>query len=108
MSSYTHARLDDEVHSISGYYCPHKEDILPYKGRKVLFVIGHATLDNSCCTNGCWEYAYVPGYVVRWQDGTAPGGQPVSEVEPVRDSAARADISRLIKDSAGVKQVDFR
>jgi hypothetical protein len=108
MSTYTHARLNDEVHSISGFYCPRKEGVLPYKGREVLFVIGQATMDNACCTNGCWEYALVPGYVVRWQDRTDPGGQPLSEVEPIRDSAARADIGRLIKDSSGVNQVDFR
>jgi hypothetical protein len=108
MSTYTHTKLNDEVHSISGYYCPQKEGTLPYKGRDVLFVVGQATVDNSCCANGCWEYAFVPGYILHWQNHTDGAGQLISEVEPIRDTGARADISRIIKDSVGVNQVDFR
>jgi hypothetical protein len=108
MSTYTHPKLNDEIHSISGFYCPQKEDRLPFNGREVLYVLGQATVDNSCCANGCWSYAFVPGYILRWQSKTDDSGQPVSEVEPVRDRDAQSAISRLIKDSAGVNQVDFR
>jgi hypothetical protein len=108
MSTYTHAKLNDEVHSISGYYCPRIENRLSYNGKEVLYVVGQATVDNSCCANGCWEYALVPGYILHWQSGTDEAGQPVSEVEPIRDSETKAAISQIIKDSAGVHQVDFR
>jgi hypothetical protein len=108
MSTYTHARLNDEVHSIAGYYCPEKEGRLQYNGREVLYVVGQATVDNSCCANGCWEYALVPGYVLHWQNDIDEAGQPTSQVEPVSDSAAQEAIRKMIRESACVSQVNFR
>lgn len=108
MAVYTHADLNSEVHSIAGYYCPLKEGKLQYNGREVLYVLGQATVDNSCCANGCWQYALVPGYIVRWEYGANADGLAVSEVEPIRDSATQAAVSQIIKTSNGINQVNFR
>ncbi|MBN1190343.1 MAG: hypothetical protein JXA46_11365 [Dehalococcoidales bacterium] len=107
MAEYTHAKLNDEVHSIAGYYCPLKEDRIQYNGREVLYVLGQATVDNSCCANGCWEYAIVPGYIVRREYKTGADGLAVSEVEPIPEGEDRSAVSRIIKSSSGVNQVNF-
>jgi hypothetical protein len=108
LSQYTHAELNNEIHSIAGYYCPFKEGRLPYDGREVLYVLGQATVDNSCCANGCWSYALVPGYILNWQNAKDASGKPVSEVEPIRDPGVQAAVRRTIQETAGVTQVDFR
>jgi hypothetical protein len=107
VNRYTHQELNSEIQAIAGYYCPQKEVRMRYDGREVLYVIGRANVDNSCCANGCWAYALVPGYIVRWQDEKNESGLPVSEVEPVSDSETRARIRQMIKDTETVSQVDF-
>ncbi len=103
---YTHLKTDEDVLCIAGYYTPSKEARLKYKDREVLYVLGQAVM-SSCCGAGCWEYALVPGYVVRWQSKTGEAGLPVSDVEPVADKAAQTDISRILKETESVSQVDF-
>lgn len=107
MRKYTHLELESEMHVLAGYYCPQKEVRLPYDGQEVLYVMGNACIDNSCCSNGRWSYALVPGYISRWQGETNQDGQPVSEVIPITGEANRSRISKLIKDTEAVTQVDF-
>jgi hypothetical protein len=105
--SYTHHELGRDIESISGHYTPQREVRLPYNGREVLCITGHAVLDSSCCGTGNYFYALVPGYITGWQTATGDGGLPVSEVEPVTGEAARREISRLIKGKEDVARVDF-
>jgi hypothetical protein len=108
VNTYTHTRLNDEVHSIAGYYCPLKEGKLCYNGREVLYILGQATVDNSCCANGCWQYAMVPGYILHWQNDRDDAGQFTSQIEPITDGKAQETIRRLVRETTGVNQVDFR
>jgi hypothetical protein len=105
--TYTHLELDDEVRSISGYYCPQKEVRMKYDGREVLYVMGQANVDASCCANGCWEYALVPGFIVEWQKEKTDSGLWVSEVEPISDGETKAEVRQKIKEAEAVSQVDF-
>jgi hypothetical protein len=107
LTVYTHTDLNSEVHSIAGYYCPLKESRLPYNGREVLYILGKADIDNSCCANGCWEYAMVPGYILRWEYAANADGLAMSEVEPIRDSETQAAVSQIIKSADGINQVNF-
>ena len=107
-SKYTHLELDQDVYSIAGYYTPRKELRLRYGDREVLYVVGQTVIESSCCAAGSWNYAMVPGYILRWQGETNEAGLPVSEVEPITDKEARKDIDRIIKEVEGVLQVDFR
>ena len=97
MSEYTHLKLHEDVHAISGYYTPAKEERLKYKGREVLYILGQATLDSSCCGYGCWCYTNVPGYVMKWKNKTNENGLPVSEIEPVTDKKEKEEIKKLIR-----------
>jgi len=60
MSEYTHLKLNEDVYAIAGYYTPQKEIRLKCNNREVLYVIGQAVIESSCCGSGSWEYAIVP------------------------------------------------
>lgn len=107
MTTYTHTELNQEVRSIAGYYSPQKEVRFKYQGREVLYILGQANIEASCCASGCWQYALVPGYIVRWQSGKSDSGQPVSEVESISDDQARQNIARQIKETECVSSVEF-
>ena len=82
---FTHPELGEEIRSISGYYAPREEQVLPYQGREVLVVLGYACIDSSCCGCGSWSYVQVPGFLVK-----KGAGQPaVSVVETIEDQAVR-------------------
>ena len=104
---YTHLELNENVNCVAGYYTPQKEVRLKYDGREVLYVIGRAVIESSCCGTGDWGYALVPGYIVNWQTERNDAGLPVSEVEPVSDEAVKDSIRKIIKEAEGVSQTEF-
>lgn len=104
---YTHITLNEEVSAIGGYYILEKEARMPYHGEEILYVVGMAIVDNSCCApTGC-KYAIVPGYVLDWHVRTSDSGLQVSEVQPIRDEQIRKEITALIKEAEIVQQVEF-
>jgi hypothetical protein len=111
MTEYAHAKLNEENRSIAGGYIPCKESIIKHKGREVLYVIGQANLDTSCCATGDWCYVMVPGYIVRWHIKTSDSGLPVSEVEPVINEKEREEIRKAIRESdlqaEGAREITF-
>ncbi|MBC7228172.1 MAG: hypothetical protein H5T61_13245 [Thermoflexales bacterium] len=106
-TDFTHPELNREVTAIGGHYVWVKEDRLPFEGREVLYLVGYAVLDTTCCGVGGFACALVPGFVVEWKSGVSPEGRPVSRVERIRDEAAQAEIRRCIRDSQRVHQVNF-
>ncbi len=104
---YTHLKLDDDVSTIAGYYTPQKEVRLKYNNKEVLYVIGQAVIESSCCGIGSWEYALVPGYIVNWQNKKNEAGLPVSEVEPISDEGARNNIRQIIQTNEAISQIEF-
>ncbi len=104
---YTHLELNENVNCMAGYYTPQKEVRLKHNGREVLYVVGRAVIESSCCGVGNWGYALVPGYIVSWQSERNDAGLPVSEVEPVSDEAVRDSIRKIIKETEGISQTDF-
>ena len=107
-TKYTHLQLGKDVESgIAGYYTPHKEVRLKYNGREVLYVIGEAVVDSSCCATGSWLYAIVPGYIVNWQNTKNEAGLPVSEVEPIADEETQHNIRRIIQTNEAASLIGF-
>jgi hypothetical protein len=74
----------------------------------VLYTVGHAIFDTTCCGVGGCGYATVHGRVRGWQVGRDDQGRPVSEVEPLDDATLRKKLTKLIKAREHVTQVDFR
>jgi len=95
---YTHLEVGKDVEiGIAGYYTPQQEVRLEYNGKEVLYVIGKAVIESSCCGTGSWIYALIPGYIVNWQTSKNEDELPVSEVEPISDEEAREHIRKNIQ-----------
>ncbi|MBU2549404.1 MAG: hypothetical protein KKB20_13385 [Proteobacteria bacterium] len=103
---YTH-ELNEEVRSVSGGYTLDTESTLDVDGREVLYVLGSAVVDSSCCGMGGCRYALVPGFISKLKDRRNQAGLWVSDVEPVVDEAARKRITRLIEQRETVQQIQF-
>jgi hypothetical protein len=107
IGEYVHQELNQEVDAIGGRYILLKEVRLPFHGRDVLYVVGGAIADTSCCGVGGCAYALVPGFVVDWKYRRNQGGLAVSLVEPIRDGIIQGRVRRLIGRAEIVQQVDF-
>jgi uncharacterized linocin/CFP29 family protein len=108
-TKYTHLELGQDVDiGIAGYYTPEREVRLPYSDREILYVVGRAVVETSCCgIKGNWTYAIVPGYVINWQYTHNERGLPVSEVQPIPDEATRERIRQLIEKKESAVMVGF-
>ena len=102
-----HPSLHEEVTAIGGHYILNKEERMLFAGREVLYLVGAAILDTTCCGTGGCGYAVVPGFVREWKGRQNERGLPVSQVEPVTDGETRKEIQRLIFKKEMVQQVRF-
>ena len=107
IKKYTHQDLGQVVESISGSYCIDKEELLKINNEELLYAIGNAKMDTSCCgVYGCL-YAMVAGYVLEWKKRCDKNGQPISVVRTVADADSREKIIRILKEEESVAQVEF-
>ncbi|MCP4577248.1 MAG: hypothetical protein GY846_13305 [Deltaproteobacteria bacterium] len=106
VKEYTH-ELNKEIRSISGGYELVVEGKLHIDGKEVLYVVGNAVVDSSCCGAGGCRYALVPGYVREFKTRRDEQGLWVSEVEPIVERKTRQEITRILKDMEIVQQVQF-
>jgi uncharacterized Fe-S cluster-containing radical SAM superfamily protein len=104
---FIHPVLNQAVRTISGHYILSQEKRLFYNGREVLYFIGCAVVDASCCGPGGCSYALVPGYVKDWKYKTGSDDLSVSRVEPIRDANVQSGIRQLIMKKDAVQQVNF-
>ena len=104
---FVHEPLNVDVDAIAGHYTFTKEVRLPWEGRELLYLVGYAIIDTSCCGVGGCGYALVPGFVQSWHSGTDDRGLPISQVEPIRDAAVRRGMERHIEREEHVPQVQF-
>ena len=108
INKYTHLKLNEDYPTgIAGYYTLQKEIRLKYNNREVLYVIGQAVIESSCCGVGSWAYVLVPGYIVNWQSETNEADLPVSEIEPISDEVSRNNIRKTIKEIEVTSQIEF-
>ncbi|MBW1910534.1 MAG: hypothetical protein JRJ11_13500 [Deltaproteobacteria bacterium] len=103
---YPH-EIKREFQSISGKYILEKEERIEVDGKVVLYAVGNAIVDSSCCGVGGCRYALVPGYVQRFKTRKNERGLWVSEVEPIVDGKSRREITQLLKQKEWVTQVQF-
>ncbi len=108
MHEYIHHELNREVTAIGGHYVLTKEVRLPFEGREILYVVGYAVVDNSCCGVGGLAYALVPGFIQDWKSTTNNEGLAISLVEPIDNQTAQREIRQLIERNEIVHQVRFQ
>ncbi len=94
---YAHQKLGEDYGGIAGYYTPLKEIRLDYKGRQILYIVGRAVIESSCCGTGNWPYALVPGYIIEWQQSINPNGLPLTSVELIEDPEVKKDLLNIIR-----------
>jgi len=106
-TEYVHQELNQKVTAIGGHYLLVKEVRLPFQGRNVLYLVGHAAFDTTCCGVGGCAYALVPGFILDWKSATNEDGLAVSQVESIHDTDAQQKLQRLIQKQEMVHQVKF-
>jgi hypothetical protein len=104
---YTHQELDQEVTAIGGRYVMVKEVRLPFRGREVLYLVGHAAFDTACCGAGGCAYALVPGFIVHWKSRVNQDGLAVSQVKPIHDKGVQEQLWESIRAEETVHEVRF-
>ncbi len=107
LQDFIHPELGQEITAIGGHYVFNNEQRLSFNNCDVLYLVGYAVVDTSCCGIGGCAYAMVPGYVRRWKYKKNETDEHVSEVEPVKEADDQAAISRLIRKKESVQQVTF-
>ena len=107
MAEYIHQELKQEITAIGGEYILDKEVHLPFQEHELLYFLGRAVFDSTCCgISGC-AYALVPGFILEWQSKKNGLGLPVSLVEPIHSQTQKSEIRRMILDEELVHQVQF-
>ena len=104
---YVHPELNEEITAIGGHYVLTKEIRMPFQRQSLLYFIGHAVLDTSCCGVGGCGYSLVPGFIVQWKYKKTESGHFVSRLKPIRDQMIQKDVKRLIENREVVNQVHF-
>ena len=103
---FIHPPLGCEVRAISGRTEFLREAVVSVRGREVLFLVGAAMADSTCCGEGGVGYALVAGRLLE-DRGQDPGGRRKSLVEPVTGEKDQRDIEAAIRALEPVAQVIF-
>lgn len=104
---FLHPELGREVTAIGGHYVFGKEIRLPYKGREILYFVGYAVLDSTCCGVGGCAYVFVPGFIKQWKYRKDDNDGSVSRIEPIRNHTVQKEVRNLIQNKEMVFQVNF-
>jgi hypothetical protein len=108
LETFIHPDLNQAVEFFGGSYVFNEEGWIPFQGKEVLYLIGAAGLDASCCGRSGCAFAKVPGFVHRWKMGKDEFGRIISAVERIKESKAQEEVSRLLKEKyPQVTQIEF-
>jgi hypothetical protein len=104
---FTHPNLGQEVTAIGGHYVFGKEIRMSYDSREVLYFVGYAVLDSTCCGVGGVAYVLVAGFIRQWKYKKNQDNVFVSKMEPIRDQAVQKEVRSAIQKREMVYQVTF-
>ena len=103
---FVHPSLYEEVDAIGGHYMFIKEDLLDHHVGGILYLVGYAATDTSCCGAGGCGYAIVAGHVRSLRFRLNEDNRYLSEITPV-DERFYAEVTRAIRQKEGINQVHF-
>jgi len=106
-SEYVHHPLDTEINAIGGRYVFTDEFRVPFSGRELFYLVGHALFDSTCCGFGGCRYALVHGFIEGWKKKKNSEGLFVTTVERITDKTEQKEIEDLIHSSITVNQIKF-
>ena len=105
---YTHVVQDEDI-GFEGRSYRIAEELLDYKGRKVLYLNSEASGVSFCDRSYAMHLGSinVKGYVVRWKYSTNQKGEVLSEIEHIKDEGEQQEISKLLKVRYNISAVRF-
>jgi hypothetical protein len=104
---FVHPELGREITAIGGHYVFVKEICLPYRSREILYFVGYAVLDSTCCGVGGCAYVLVAGFITQWKYKADQRAATLSQIEPIRDELIQKEVRALIRKKEMVYQVNF-
>ena len=104
---FTHPNLGQEVTAIGGHYVFGKEIRMSYDSREVLYFVGYAVLDSTCCGVGGVAYVLVAGFIRQWKYKKNQDNVFVSKMESISDQAVQKEVRSAIQKREMVYQVTF-
>jgi len=107
LQDFTHPLLGQEVTAIGGHYVFGKENRLSFNNREILYFVGYAVLDSTCCGVGGVAYVLVAGYVRQWKYKKNQNNGFVSLIETIGDQGLQKQIRSVIQKKEMVYQVTF-
>lgn len=108
LQDFIHPNLGQEITAIGGHYVFNKEGRISFNDREVLYMVGYAVVNTSCCGVGGCAYALVPGFINDWKYKKDINGLFVSQIEPIRNTIEQRAIRRLIQKKEIIQQVTFQ
>jgi len=74
----------------------------------VLYLLGLAGIEASCCGKGGCAFIKVPGYIRFWKKEINESGHTVSEVERIVAEDSQREIRKILEEKhPGFKQIEF-
>ncbi len=103
---FRHPLIGQEIEAIGGHYVFTKEEILEHESGRILYLVGCAVADRSCCGPAGCGYVVVAGYIVSLHQAGGGGNTSASILDPVPE-ALHEQIARTVRLREGVGQVQF-
>jgi hypothetical protein len=91
-----HQKLGIEVRAPAGFYTPIEENMITYKDKKVIYILGSNCIDGSCCGTANWSYIQVPGFLLRERVRKDTADQAISEIDTITNSNDQQAIRKLL------------
>jgi hypothetical protein len=107
LQDFTHPELGQEVTAIGGHYVLGKENRLSFSNREILYFVGYAVLDSTCCGVGGVAYVLVAGYIRQWKYKKNQEDCFVSQIETIGDQTIQKEVRQAIQKKEMVHQVTF-
>ena len=104
---HTHLTLNSEIAAIGGEYAFLKEATVRFQENTILYYVGCAVLNSTCCGTGGVCFARVPGVVHDFKYKSDASGVPVSMVEPITNKTIQKQLRKILQDTEMVQQVEF-
>lgn len=105
---FLHPPLKEAVEFFAGCYFFLEEGRLFYREREILYFLGVAAIESSCCGPGGCVFIKVPGYIHSWKKGISASGRYISEIESIASTAEQKEITQLLLEKyPECGQVDF-
>ncbi len=93
---FLHPPLREPVNFFGGGYLFLEEGRLAFRDKEVLYLLGVAAVESSCCGPGGCIFIKVPGYVQTWKKEFTASGQYLSEIESIASTAEQKEITKLL------------